>query len=278
VGATATGKSGLAMRVAKECGGELICADSQTLRRGLDIGTAKPTRQDRAEVVHHMLDVIDPYERYSVAQFQSEAQRLVKDIHSRGKLPVLVGGTGLYIDSVYYDYDLSTGLTDDDLEQKTVRELQQMIVDQGWSLPNNPQNARHLVGVIRRNGTKPANNQPIDDALIIGMNRSDGALKRRIDERVEAMYEGGFLQEVKGVVQRYGPPPATIDAIGYPIALQYMKGEIDLGTAKEMFKAGDWQYARRQRSWFGRNENIEWFDEERLAFEHIKNRLLKTNN
>ena len=271
VGTTATGKSGLAMRVAKELNGELICADSQTLRRGLDIGTAKPSKQDQADIVHHMLDIIDPYERYSVAQFQKAAKQLIQDIQSRGKLPILVGGTGLYIDSVYYSYALSDEPTDDELEEKSVRELQEMITDNGWALPNNPQNTRHLVGVIRRNGSKPVNKDPIDGAVIVGMKRSDDVLKQRISDRIEAMLESGLLQEVRALINKHGRPPSRMDAIGYPIVLRYMDGEIDMDTAKELFKSGDWQYARRQKAWFARNEHIQWFDTELAAFEYIKN-------
>lgn len=273
VGATATGKSSLAMRVAQEMNGELICADSQTIRRGLDIGTAKPSKHDQAAVVHHMIDIIDPYDRFSVAQFQTRSKQVVADIQSRGKLPVVVGGTGLYIDALYYDYSLSDEAEEDELESKTVRELQDMIVDAGWTLPNNPQNARHLVGVIRRNGAKPVDNQPIKNSVIVGMERSDEVLKQRIDDRVEHMFDGGFLQEVKNVVDTYGRPETKMDAIGYPIALQYMDGEIDFDTAKELFKTGDWQYARRQKSWFKRNEHIHWFDNEKEAFDYIQSSL-----
>lgn len=272
VGATATGKSDLAMRAAELLDGEIICADSQTLRCDLDVGTAKPSKEDQLAIPHHMLDVIDPYDRFSVAEFQRRSKEIIRDIQNRGRLPIVVGGTGLYVDSLFFDYDLDSreNAVDPKLEQMSVERLQNIIQANGWQLPDNESNPRHLVGVIMRKGRMPANTKPITDAVIVGMTKEDQVLKDRIKDRIDSMFEQGLVEEVKKVLLKYGPPPRKFDAICYPIITRYLDGEITKAEAKMLFSRGDWQYARRQKAWFKRNKHIEWFTEADRALEYIK--------
>lgn len=266
VGVTASGKTATALRVADELNGEIICADSQTIRKDLNIGTAKPTVEEQKIAKHHMLDLIGPYDRFSVADFKKQAEESIEDIRSRGKLPVVVGGTGLYVDALFYDYDLNLNdVGRKDFEKYSVEELQQMIIQRGYDLPTNKFNPRHLVGVLARGGEKSVDNVPVDGAMIYGIQRPDEEIKNRINLRVEKMFDSGLVDEVKTVIEKYGNPPKKLDAICYPIINRYLDGEISIEEAKEVFKRADWQYARRQKAWFKRNEFIQWYGDEKLA-------------
>lgn len=266
VGVTASGKTATALRIAKELNGEIVCADSQTLRKDLDIGTAKPNAEEQKITRHHMLDLIGPYDRFSVADFKNQAHEAIKDIHARGKLPIVVGGTGLYIDALFYNYNLNLSDVDrKDFEKYSVDELQQMIINRGYDLPTNKSNPRHLIGVLARGGKSSVDNIPIEGAMIYGIQRSDEETKYRINLRVDKMFDAGLVDEVKTVVEKYGNPPKKLDAICYPIVKRYLDGEISLKEAKEVFKRADWQYARRQKAWFKRNDFIQWYGDETAA-------------
>jgi tRNA dimethylallyltransferase len=273
VGPTASGKSGLAMELAEKLNGEIICADSQTLRKSLDIGTAKPSKLDQQKIKHHLLDVIEPYERYSVAQFKKLAKEAISDIQGRGKLPIIVGGTGLYINALYFDFDVNEDSSNSkyktELEQKSVKELQEIIRESEFVMPENMNNPRHLIGVILREGQVRKDIVPVQNALIYGLMPEDEVLKNRISERVMQMFDNGLIEEVRGLILQYGEPPEKLDAIGYPITARLINGEINEMEARNLFVQAHWQYARRQKSWFKRNKNIKWFQEVKQASEHI---------
>ena len=262
VGPTASGKSSLAMEVARRHNGEIICADSQTLRKELDIGTAKPSKKDQMEIPHHMVDVIEPYADFSVTQFQAMAKKHIVDIQNRDKLPIVVGGTGLYIDSLFFDYDLDSHAENNEykktLQKKTVTELQALVKSNNFELPENSENPRHLIGVLLRQNLNRKNEVPIKNAHIFGLLPSDDEIKKRIISRADSMFAQGFVEEVRGIINKYGEPPSRLDAIGYPIAFKYIKNVITLDEMKELFTRGHWQYVKRQKSWFKRNEHIEW--------------------
>ena len=186
VGPTASGKSSLAMEVARRLNGEIICADSQTVRRGMDIGTAKSTKAERAEIAHHLLDVIDPYERFTVSDFQQLAELAVKEIKSRGKLPIVVGGTGLYIDALAYGFKLRADADMDNrkvLDQKSVEQLKEIINERGLELPENDQNPRHLIRVIETDGQKSEKGKLKEGAMFVGLDPGKEELKKRIEKR-----------------------------------------------------------------------------------------------
>lgn len=265
VGPTASGKSAAGIALAKRINGEIICADSQTVRRGLNIGTAKPTAEDQAEVPHHLLNIIEPYDKFSVNQFKSLAKDAVKDIQSRDKIPIIVGGTGLYIDALFFDFEVENLQKEDaykaELEKLSVEQLQKIIEQKKFELPPNKDNPRHLIGTILRNGQIKQNKTPIKDALIFGLQPADDELKQRISNRVEQMFADGFVAEVEKIIKIYGRPTNRMDAIGYPIVIDYLDKKISLDEAKQLFINGHWQYARKQKSWFKRNLNIKWFQD-----------------
>ncbi len=236
VGETASGKSALGMDLAKRFNGEIICADSRTIYKGMDIGTAKPSRQDQLEVRHHLLDIIEPGQRYSVAQFKEDALKAIADISSRGKLPIMVGGTGLYVDSVIFDYHFSEG-----------------------SSLRDPDNPRHL-----SQDTPRPDRELRPKTLVIGLRRDKDELNARIEKRAEQMLEDGFINEVEGLLDAYGADNEAMSGIGYRTFVKYIRGELSLDEAKVEFIRGDKSLAKRQRTWFKRNKSIHWVRREQV--------------
>jgi tRNA dimethylallyltransferase len=272
VGPTASGKTALSIDIAKTLGAEVVCADSQTIRRGMNIGTAKPTTEEIHGVPHHMLDIIDPYDKYSLADYQSQAKNIIDDIHKRKKQAVIVGGTGLYVDSLYFDYQLpglDSSLSADDFESMTVAELQNLITSKGYTLPTGAQNKRHLINTLLRSGNRGNISSPSRGSIIIGINPGREAVVERISARVEAMFVAGFVEEVHAIVGKHGTPPREFDAIGYRIVYRHLLGEISVDEAKDLCKIAERQYAKRQMSWFKRNTNICWFDSPTVAKAYI---------
>jgi len=250
VGPTASGKSGLAMRLAKEFNGEIICANSRTDYKGMDIGTAKPSGAEQAEIPHWGLDLVDPGQAFSAAKFKKYAQAAVADIQNRGKFPILVGGTGLYVDSVLYDYQFSLTAGERD-----------------------PINPRHL----KKSDEAPRRGGLLKNVLLIGLMPLDEVLKERIANRAEDIFEQGIIGETKDLLDKYGAKAVAGTAgIVYKIVMRVLGGEINNEEAKELFKTADWQYARRQKTWFKRNPHIKWFTSPEEAYKAARKQLLNT--
>ncbi|PJE65651.1 tRNA (adenosine(37)-N6)-dimethylallyltransferase MiaA [Candidatus Saccharibacteria bacterium CG10_big_fil_rev_8_21_14_0_10_47_8] len=282
VGPTASGKSGLALWAAKKYNGELICADSRTVYTGMDIGTAKPGREDQMTIPHWGLDLCEPGQRFTVAAFKKYAVGIVADIQNRGKLPILVGGTGLYIDGVLYDFDFFGEDMDTakraELEELTTEQLQAKIKNSGYGMPENVRNRRHLVRMIEREGKMGSRNHDItQDVLLIGLMPSDEILKDHIADRAEFMFKRGIVEETRQLINKYGRKAVTNTAgIVYRVVMRLIDGEITQEQAKELFKTADWQYARRQKTWFRRDPHINWFSTPQEAQKFIENTLLNT--
>ena len=275
VGPTAGGKSRLAMEVARRYDGEIICADSQTIRRGLDIGTAKPSTKDQQLIAHHMLDIIGPYERFSAADFKTRAGDIIEQIRNKGKLPILVGGTGLYIDALLYDFSFrktADPAIRSELEELSVTELQQRITDKGLALPTNAQNPRHLIRTLESKGVSVLNKKMRQDAVVIGVDPKE-KLDANIARRVEDMLRSGFVHEVFEVLRKFGQAPQSWDAIGYKLVLAAGKQEadVDVDYIRRALATAHRQYAKRQRSWFKRNKHITWFEQPEDALEYLEN-------
>ena len=237
VGETASGKSALAMEIARLFNGEIICADSRTIYRYMDIGTAKPTKQNQTEVRHHLIDIIYPDEKYSAKRFKTDALKAIDNISSRGKLPILAGGTGLYVDAVIFDYQFS--------EKGALR---------------NQQNNRHLAQrtSVKKNDIRP-------NTLMIGLNINRELLKNRIEDRIENMLKAGLEAEVKFLVTKYESDLESLSGIGYKTMFKYLNKDITLNEAKVELVKGDKSLAKRQRTWFKKNKNINWVDNSEQA-------------
>ncbi len=255
LGPTASGKTALALELAEKFSGEIICADSRTVYRGTDIGTAKPTALERQRVPHHVLDVVDVSERFSAAEFKQQANAAIDDIHARGKIPFLVGGTGLYIDAVIFDYQFRDGFDQalrDELDQLSVEELQNMIVKKGLPLPENAKNKRYLIRTIETGGGAGARNSLRPNTLVLGVDVGTETLRERITLRVDEMIQAGFVDEYTSLLQNYSASDPGFNATGYKAFHAYMTGDILLDEAKRTFILNDIHLAKRQRTWFRR--------------------------
>ena len=263
-GPTASGKSALAIKLAQKYDGEIICADSRTIYRGMDIGTAKPTRQERSLVRHHLLDIVDPGEKFSAADFKDLAETAIRDIRSRHKLPFVVGGTGLYIDSLVLDYQFAGSIDESrrqSLSELTVNELITMYNEQHITLPNNHKNKRHLVnGLLRNNRNHSRRDQPDESTIVVAISTEKDILRQRIEQRVCAMFSHGVVEEAKDLAATYGWDSEAMTGNIYPILRQYTLGKISESQAIEKIVSRDWQLARRQITWLRRHNYIKWLD------------------
>jgi tRNA dimethylallyltransferase len=261
VGPTASGKTVFAVSLAKQLNGEIISADSRTVYRGLDIGTAKPTTFEQDGVTHWGFDLIDPDSTFSAAQFKAYASAAIKDIVSRGKLPILVGGTGLYIDSVLYDFSFiePNRVLRDKYQKHTIVELQDFIREAGLAMPINNQNKRHLIAVLERQG-EVAQRKPLPrGVLILGINPGRDVLESRMALRAKEMFDLGVAIEFNNAVEHYGVDAPGLTGGIYRILAQF-GANLDVSKAKNEFVKSDMRLAKRQITWFKRNKDIHWFD------------------
>jgi tRNA dimethylallyltransferase len=264
VGQTASGKSDLAVRIALEWGGELICADSNTIRRELDIGTAKPSLEDQKLVPHHLIDIIGPNDTFSAAEFKSLANERIKEIHSRGKLPILVGGTGLYIDSVIYDYEFlskSTKELRNELNELSINKLLERIKTTGLKTETVDTNNRHrLIRYIETKGQKPKKSNLRENTLLLGIKIDKTELTTRITNRVDTMLENGLENEVKTLVKKYEWDCEGLKGIGYSQWKEYFFGKGNSESMRQNIIITTTKLAKRQLTWFQRNKSIHWID------------------
>lgn len=289
LGPTAVGKTDLSILLAERLGGEIISADSRLFYRGMDIGTAKPDLEARARVPHHLIDVADPDEVWSLAKFQDSANDAILDIHSRGRLPMLVGGTGQYIRAVIEGWDIPRTKPDKPLrkalndwaEQIGAYELHHRltILDPQAAAKIDPRNVRRTVRaleVIFHTGKLFSDQRKMRqspyDALVVGLTRDREELYQRIDTRIQDMLASGFVAEVSDLLsQGYSPHLATLSAIGYREIVAYLQGEISLDEAQERMKRQTRVFVRRQANWFKPDDpNIHWFDASQQPIDAIE--------
>ncbi len=263
IGETASGKSELALRLAEQFDGELICADSWTVRREVNIGTAKPSAADRRRVPHHLLDVVEPCEEFTAAVFKERAQQAINDIAKQGKLPILVGGTGLYIDSVLYDYSfLAAGDREarKQLDELDIPQLLQLIEERGLALGEVDQrNKRRLIRLLETAGATPQKSQLRENTLVMGLQMDRELLKKRITERTDAMLAAGLEAEVRDLAERYGWGCEALKGVGYAQWQNYFAGQQTLSEIRQKIIKATLDLAKRQRTWFKRNKSIQWF-------------------
>ncbi len=261
VGETASGKSALALSLAQEFKGEIICADSRTIYKGMDIGTAKPSKADQKLVRHNLIDLITPDKKFTAADFKRLATAVITDIQNRGRLPVMVGGTGLYIDSVIFDYDFHPAADSArrlELQKQKIEDLRAQLEAEGVPLPINDRNPRHLIRALETGGV-PADKQALLPwTLVLGLSVEREELKRRIKARVQYMIEQGLEGEVKALAQKYGWDNEAMSAIGYREWQAYFKDNQTREETQELITKNTLNYAKRQRTWFKRNYSIQW--------------------
>jgi len=279
VGPTAVGKTELSIQLAERLNGEIVSADSRLFYRGMDIGTAKPTPEERSRVPHHLIDVADPDETWSLAVFQRAATKIIAGIHARGKLPFLVGGTGQYVRAVTEGWTPPKvepdprlrGVLERMAEEKGIYWLHEglKLIDPVASERIDPRNVRRVVRaleVVLTTG-KPFSRQRGQSAspynlLTIGLKRPREELYQRVDERIEAMFEAGFFDEVKGLLDKdYSPHLPTMSAIGYRECVRVIEGDLNVEQAKVEMRRATRMFVRRQANWFKEdNPDIHWFE------------------
>ncbi len=262
VGPTASGKTSLAIELAEKFGGEIICADSRTVYEGLDIGTAKPTKEEQARVPHWGLDLVEPNQTYTVADFQKYTVDKIEEIRARGKIPFLVGGSGLYIDAVVLDYEFS-----DQHDEARRKELGDMSIDELYKycfkhnikLPENTLNKRYVIRAIEQNGVNQKRRQaPIDNCIVVGITTDRGVLRQRMESRFEQMFADGVVEEARLLGKKYGWDSEAMTGNIYPLLHSFIEGELTLEDLQQKFTTLDWRLAKRQLTWFKRNTFITW--------------------
>jgi tRNA dimethylallyltransferase len=260
VGETASGKTSLSLQLAQRFSGEIIAADSRTVYTGMDIGTAKPAASELAQVPHHLLDITTPDQPITAAQYKLRAQEAIADIVRRGNVPFLVGGTGLYIDAVLYDFAFRTPANPaerEKLQQLSIEELQTLLQQAGIPLPNNARNPRHLIRQLETKGEQAAPAELRANTLVLGMQVDRALLKERIATRVDVMLQAGLEAEVVSLSKKYGWDIPPMQTIGYQEFRAYFAGNATLEEVKQEIVRNTVRYAKRQRSWFKRNPSIQ---------------------
>lgn len=279
VGQTASGKSDLTIQIAQKFNGEIIAADSWTVYKGFDIGTAKPSLADQKLIKHHLIDVAVPKVGFSAAEFKRLATGVIADIQARGKLPILVGGTGLYIDSIIFEYSfLPAGLKGerDELNNLTIDQLLKRIGASGYSLEGiDRRNKRRLIRLIESRGQRPIRHQLRPNTLLIGLKVDKELLKSRITSRVDQMLKNGLEQEVRSLAAKYDWGNEPMKGIGYREFKNYFNGRQDLDETRDQIIRGSLQLAKKQQTWFKRNKFIQWIDDPLQAVQLVAEFLNK---
>ena len=279
VGPTGVGKSALALNIANVLKGEIVSTDSRLLYKGMDIGTDKPSKEILSSIPHHLIDIVEPNETWTLAEFNREVEKTIEWTLKNGKLPILVGGTGQYFRSLVEGWEIPEiepnqemrkAIEDWGMELGAIELHRKMSILDGTSGESiQPQNMRRTIRaleVIFSTGRKfselRVRKAPIYDFKVIGISRQREELYRVIDEKIDKMFEIGFISEVETLLQKgYTKGLPAMSAIGYREVMQYLDGEITLEEAKMIMKRKTRQFVRRQANWFNKeNKAIEWFE------------------
>ncbi|WP_296970656.1 tRNA (adenosine(37)-N6)-dimethylallyltransferase MiaA [Tepidanaerobacter sp. EBM-38] len=290
VGPTAVGKTEIAIEVAQKIDAEIISADSMQIYRYMDIGTAKPSLEERKRIPHHMIDIVDPDEEFSVVDFQVETKRHIQDIYQRHKIPLLTGGTGFYINSVCYDYTFSQVGKDTALRRQLQNEAQkrgnEYLYEELTRLdpkaakkihPNNLRRVIRALEVCLKTGIpfsyyeeKTKKQQSAYDLLMFGLTMPREKLYQRINRRVFSMIENGLVDEIQQLLKMgYSKNLNSMQGLGYRQIIDYLDGNITLEEAIHLIARDTRHYAKRQYTWFLRDKNILWLDVSKEGKEKI---------
>lgn len=288
IGPTAVGKTALSFKLAERFQTELVSADAYQVYKGMDIGTAKATKDELATYRHHLIDIIEPNEDFSAAAFQEAARTTIEDLHERGKIPILVGGTGLYVQSLLEGYEFKAKRHSKEERQAassriaalSEEELKAYITEKtGYEPPDwhellsNSHRLVRLVGAIEKgDGAAAVMPQkaggPLYHAFVIGLSLPRQVLYERIEKRIDAMIEAGWIDEVQQLLQDGVSPEAqAMKAIGYKELVLYLDGQLSLEAASELIKKRTRHFAKRQMTWFKRMPYIRWYEKDDFVTE-----------
>ncbi len=271
VGATASGKTAYSIELAKQIDGEIISCDSRLIYKGFDIGTAKPSKEEQCGIPHYMIDIVEPEFEYSAGLYKQQAKEKINEILAKGKTPIITGGTGLYIDILLKNYDLPQIEADKNLRE----ELKNLENTEIYSIlekldktgaetidKNDRKKLIRAIEIVKKTG-KPLNNvrsigESEYDIEWLGRNFDRKTLYSRIDKRVDIMIKAGLVEETKRLLNQHGRIPNLINTIGYREILGYIDNLYSLDEACDLLKKNTRNYAKRQLTWFRKNESIKW--------------------
>jgi len=297
VGPTAVGKTRIAIELAKELNGEIISADSRQIYKGMDIGTAKPSKDEQAAVKHHMLNVVNPDEHFSVGEYKRNAEKIIEGIWQRKRLPIIAGGTGLYIRAVIdglwegpkADYELRDKLKKEEETfgkgylYKKLKEVDPETAEK--TKPNDLVRIVRSLEVYYKEGKTISHFHRLHgfqeknyNIMFIGLTMDRGRLYKKIEERVDEMINSGLIDEVKALLKKeYNENISSMTGVGYRQAIGYLKGDYNLEEAVRLIKRDTKRYAKRQYTWFNKDKRIEWSNIDdidiKLLAQDIKKRL-----
>lgn len=265
-GPTGVGKTKMSVELAKRLNGEIINADSMQIYKDLNIGTAKITEEEKDGIVHHLFDIKNINEDYSIYDYQIHARNKIEEIKSKNKTPIFVGGTGLYIKSALYDYKLNYEIDSDNYEEYSCEELYNILINLDKDIDIDKNNKRRLIRAINyyKENNKSINTNKTDkllyDVIFIGLTAERSKLYDIINKRVDKMIDNGLINEVKYFYDNNIYTKPIINGIGYKELYKYFNNEISLEESIELIKKNSRHYAKRQYTFFNNQMNIKWFD------------------
>ena len=289
-GPTASGKTKLSIELAKEINGEIVSCDSMQIYKEMDIGTAKPTVQEMQGVKHYLIDFVSPDERYSVADYKKDSKKAINEIIKKGKIPIVVGGTGLYIDSLIYEIEYQEIEFDEEyrklLESRVENEGLQAIYEEAKKIdevaiekisPNDKKRILRILEIYHATG-KNKTEQEIQsrkkeveyDYHVYALNWDRQILYERINKRVDIMLENGLVQEVEKIYKKYKKFPTAMQGLGYKEVVEYLEGKCTKDEMIEKIKMETRRYAKRQMTWFRKNKQTIWLDGQEKIQNNIK--------
>ena len=290
-GPTGVGKTAASVSVAKKIGGEIISADSMQIYKGMDIGTAKIMPDEMKEIPHHLIDIVEPYDEFSVKDFDDMSKTAIKGISGRSNIPVIAGGTGLYINAIVYDMDYNKVTTDSEFrnelwkyyEEKGTEELYNILLKHDPETKIEKQNIKRVIRaieIIKNNGefrqfSNMKKNSMYDIRMYV-LYRERSKLYEIINSRVDHMVKSGLVDEVRSLLNDgLDKSCQSMKAIGYRQIISYLEGEYDLNTAIELIKRDSRRYAKRQLTWFRRYEDAVWINVDSMNTEQISDFIIK---
>ena len=277
-GPTASGKTALSVELAKQIQSEIVSADSMQIYKDMNIGTAKPTEQEMQGIRHYLIDYVSPEKRYSVAEFKKDAKKAIKEIIAKGKVPIVVGGTGLYVDSLIYEIEYPEIKFDEQYRNKLEKRVENEGVDKLYNeavkidkeamekiSPNDKKRILrvleiyHATGKTKTEQEKESRKKEVEfDYYVYAIDWKREELYDRINKRVDIMIEQGLIEEVKGILKKYKKFPTAMQGLGYKEVVEYLENKITKEDMIEKIKQETRRYAKRQLTWFRKNKQTIW--------------------